>query len=258
MRVRHKDEGLIYKCDLCLQTFIFPDGLKNHKEELHESKILFYCKYCDYISNSARNLNRHEKKHIKPEKRITQQKSCPQCGKIVSKRFFFDHMSKVHGIRMDSDFPFACDVCPYKAETEVVLRKHVVMKHAPVQLGCKLCHFKTPFEVKLSLHLVRAHSEVRCDQCQFSTNCKNKLKSHKDSKHGGYLSCEKCPFRAVNMWTMGKHRLDKHGEKVFCYICKYEAESLQDCLEHALQQHGMKTYGCTECEFITGKKSILF
>ena len=257
-KVRHIDEGMIYKCDICLQTFTFPFGLKKHKEELHESKILFYCNYCNHISNSARNLNRHEQKHINPEKKIRQtSKSCPYCNKIVSIRQFADHVEKVHDIRTDTNFKFSCDVCPYKAETEVVLKKHVVMKHAPVQWSCKLCHYKTPFEVKLNIHQARKHSEVRCDQCQFSTTCKTKLKCHKDSKHGGSLSCEKCPFRASNLWTMGKHRLEKHDEKLFCYICKYEAESLPDCLDHALQQHRMKTYTCSECDFITGKKSNL-
>ena len=253
-RVRHNDEGVIYRCDLCLQTFNFPDGLRVHKEELHETKILFYCNYCNHISNSARNLNRHEKRHINPEKR-TEQKSCPYCSKIVSNRQFAHHLEKAHGIRKDADFTFKCDVCPYKAETEVVLKKHVVVKHAPVQLSCRLCKFKTPFEVKLSIHLVQQHTEVKCDQCSYSSTSKAELKYHKDSKHDGYLSCEKCPFRASNMWTMGKHRWGKHAEKLFCYICQYEAESLPDLLEHALQEHKMKTYCCSECDFITGKKS---
>lgn len=252
------DEGIIYKCDLCLQTFIFLDGLRKHKKELHESKILFYCNYCNHISNSARTLNRHEQRHINPEKRIQgQQKPCPYCSKIVSNRQFTYHLDKAHGIKNDTNFTFSCDVCPYKTATEVVLRKHVVVKHAPVQLSCKFCHYKTPFEVKLNIHLVQKHSEVRCDQCEFSSNCKTKLKYHKDSKHGGHLSCEKCPFRASNLWTMGKHRFSKHDQKLFCYICRYEAESLPDCLDHALQQHQMQTYSCTECDFITGKKSNL-
>ena len=63
-RIRHDNEGVVYRCDICNQTFTFPWAVKGHKEELHSDTNLFYCKHCDHISNSARNMDRHEKKHL--------------------------------------------------------------------------------------------------------------------------------------------------------------------------------------------------
>ena len=48
-RIRHDNEGVVYRCDICNQTFTFPWAVKGHKEELHSDTNLFYCKHCDRL-----------------------------------------------------------------------------------------------------------------------------------------------------------------------------------------------------------------
>ena len=187
------------------------------------------------------------------------EKNCPYCSKILSsRRGYTDHLKRKHGIQKDpSLFKFSCSVCPYKAETELVLRKHVVVKHAPVQFSCTLCPFKTPFQVKLTIHELQQHKEIQCDQCEFTSRIKTTMKNHKISKHSGYLACEKCAFRASNSLRMSKHRWSKHDEPSYCFICRVEAASFTGLLEHILEEHKKKSYCCPEsdCDFVTGKKS---
>ena len=149
-RYRHtpNDEGRIYSCDICYQTFAFPTAVKQHKDELHNSEVLLPCNYCGLISNSNRNLQRHMRRaHLDPEGHILVK--CDYCDKSVQKRSLSRHISKHQQKEVDvNDLKFTCDKCDYKTSTSKYLKMHNINKHPTYLLQCEHCSFFTSYEMR--------------------------------------------------------------------------------------------------------------
>ena len=58
--------GIRFRCDVCGHESPSASYLKIHKEVVHENKMKFKCKKCDYQTYYAANLKTHLKTHLKP------------------------------------------------------------------------------------------------------------------------------------------------------------------------------------------------
>ena len=154
IRYRHTNEGIIYRCDLCPQTFTFPWAVVKHKEDQHTIGDLRKCSFCDYISVS-KNVQRHENKHKYPDEKV----ECTFCGKMIMKINLGVHKAKHYHKKnknIDSDLlVYHCKKCNYKTDKLKHLNVHMVNKHPISVLNCNYCKFTSPFETKLDLHIAK-------------------------------------------------------------------------------------------------------
>ena len=259
IRFKHvrEEEGIIYRCDICLQTFTFPDALKQHIRELHqENATLYSCNLCSLVSNSSRNIRRHvEYSHNRKEF------FCKDCNSIVfdTQRQHLDKHRKKRG-RNQKDpatLVFHCDKCDYKTDAEKYLKGHRVQKHSSHIVNCKFCRYSSPFETKLQIHELKEHSLVTCDQCDFQSNYKHQMKYHQQENHS--FSCKPCDFSTKSKAHLSKHNNVIHNQPIKCDTCVTEGTlsySVEEWLSHR-QGHGLTLVSCTKCDFISTKKCDL-
>ena len=258
-RIKHENEGIIYRCDICNQTFNYPWAIKPHKDELHNENLLFYCKYCNHISNSTRNMNRHEKKCL-----LSRQKDqCQKCGKFLKLSHLLRHNKEGCGVSKKKDpstLVFNCDNCDYKTDKDIYLRKHIVRNHSKNVVQCDFCKFRTPFEVTLRIHIIRFHPLLQCESCDFQTNIKDKMSEHHRNIHP--FTCKHCEFSTIFEYSMKLHVCEAHGQEIDCDFkekekCNYVVTSMEDWKNHRISQHNLDIYSCKKCSFITGNKHEL-
>ena len=258
-RVRHEEEGRVYSCDICFQTFTFPWGVTQHKEDLHNNKT-FKCEHCDMISNSQRNIDRHIKDQHFPDSEILEK--CSYCGKEIKrkslKRHEQKHQEKEKNKSSSSQFP--CKKCNYTTTTSTYLKMHVQTKHPSYMLKCEYCSFVTAYEAKLNIHKIRDHVTMQCHTCDFKTNVKMKMQTHKKYHPP---KCQSCSFTSVSDAYMKKHLIDEHSETIKCgfYVhfnfrrCESEFNDYKLFENHRKTQHQSNIHSCGKCDFITFNKN---
>ena len=250
---RHLNEGRIYRCDLCPQTFAFPDGVKRHKEELHTTGNLLKCSFCDYIS-VPQNIRRHENKHRSPDARVT----CNHCGKSILKLNIVSHRAKHYKDKVKDPalLIFKCTKCDYKTDKRKPLNMHMVNKHPVSVLNCDFCKYSTPFETKLDVHVARKHTTKRnCEDCSFETTSKNEMTNHKKKYHESI--CNKCDFQTKSEVHLRVHKQKGHSEPISCDICKYGCKSVEEYIEHREDEHDRPFIKCNVCDYIATSKGNL-
>ena len=264
-RVWHRDEGRIYSCDICSQSFTFAWGVDQHKRDLHNGDgILYSCKYCDLVSNSNRNIKRHEERqHLMPDGDKTTQ--CNICQRDVKQKSLRRHMGKhqrenpkFYHNEEKASLNVKCDKCDYKTYAQRHLKMHNMTKHPTIELNCQYCSFVTAFEVKLKLHLIKMHKLLKCEMCDFQTNVKDKMRQH-EYKHP--LKCKSCDFSTFSTTFFRVHMCEEHGEPIKCnyektHQCKILSQSRLEFIEH-MKSHGRSVHNCQKCPFLTANKNEL-
>ena len=262
-RVKHTDEGICYRCDICSQSFAFPWGVDIHKRELHGTELL-NCKICGHLTNSIYNLKRHESRHHDKNNTVTFI-DCSTCGEKVKntdkerRSHRYKHFPR--NKRKDpSTHTLSCNQCDYITDKDRYLRMHMVNYHSSNQHICDLCPFQTPFETKLKIHKHTAHILQSCDDCGFKTNIKDTMSkhklSHKERKGPGWkpTECRFCGYPVPTTDILLSHRKEKHAsEYVFCDQCDYSATRVRRLKMHRKKLH----YQCDVCNTNLNSKDLL-
>jgi len=205
------------------------------------------CKYCDYTSNNAGSIKKHEQtKH----EGITE--TCDICGKNY--KDVKSHKKAVHfKVR-----PFKCPHCPYGALNNNSLKNHVIAKHTG-NVHRKLCPH-CPMRVKnLEFHIENTHVNPQpkdkkyvCDTCPYRTHDKSSLNSHIKMTH---LKLTKpCPICEKNiiLSKMRDHMKCHTENKYTCIACDKTYREKLDLSKHILYFHRKFRTPCKYC----GKKEV--
>ena len=263
-RVKHTNEGICYRCDICSQSFAFPGGVDIHKRELHGKDKLSSCKICGYLTNSLYNLKRHERRNHGENNTVTFI-DCSTCGEKVrntdkeKRSHRYKHFPR-NKYKDPSIHTLSCNQCDYITDKDRYLRMHMVNYHSSNQYICDLCPFQTPFETKLKIHKHTAHILQSCDDCGFKTNIKDTMSkhklSHKERKGPGWkpTKCRFCGYPVPTTDILLSHRKEKHAsEYVFCDQCDYSATR-----DHRLKIHRRNIhYQCDVCYTNLNNKDLL-
>ena len=119
-----------------------------------------------------------------------------------------------------SKLKLSCELCPYRANSQKVLKEHIKGQHASVR-------------------------SYVCEKCGYATFQKSNLKQHKDYVHPmeEKIPCEQCPFQSELMGTMLTHVKNNHPRK-------------ESNLKH-IHPVEEKRFQCEQCPYQTKLKGTL-
>ena len=98
----------------------------------------------------------------------------------------------------------------------------------------------------LKEHTQSKHEGVMyyCDQCEYSTSRKRRIRYHQQFKHclpgssGFPFNCTQCEHGTTSKYLLTKQQKSKHEDIIyFCNQCKYKTEMQSDLKKHQLTEH---------------------
>jgi len=270
--VKSHDKGK-YQCLVCDAKFGYSDEAREHYMKTHidtkqlemgmahigNSKIyrklytapsefkIEKCKYCDYQSNNAGNVIKHQQTI---HEGLTEH--CDECGKDY--KDVKSHKRAVHlKVR-----PFKCPHCPYGALNNNALKNHIIAKHTG-NVHRKLCPH-CPMRVKdLESHIENTHVNPKpkdkkfvCETCPYRTHDKSALNSHIKMTH---LKLTKpCPVCEKNIIVskMRDHMKCHQVNQFTCVACDKTYREKLDLSKHILYHHRKFRTPCKYC----GKQEV--
>jgi KRAB domain-containing zinc finger protein len=205
VRLQHKEDGNIHKCDLCDKTFINGPLLRNHIKT-HDK--CFKCKYCSKLFSSRYNLETHLVTHTGERNH-----KCDVCGKNYSTKSSLKNHKATHSDAKN----FKCDQCPKLFKTNRRLYVHKFSHATEEKFQCDICSARFRVKQYLKYHMIK-HSTTKPYECKV---CKKKFK-HKKSweKHSNH----------------DKHAIIKK-EAQQCGLCTEVCTTKTDLLEHVRLFH---------------------
>lgn len=121
------------ECQIC-HVKIKHVSMQEHLRDFHVDERKFKCKMCTKTFKADKDLNRHEKVHLKKF-------NCQICFR----KFRLQYDLNVH-VRQNHENPgsFKCEICGRKFNEKVVLKRHLT-KHQNVEkhLKCDRCDYAT-------------------------------------------------------------------------------------------------------------------
>ena len=208
----------LHQCSQCDQEFPLSTALKNHMIQVHTTERNFKCSKCDRFFKTSHAANAHERmSHFDGNG-----PPCPQCGKIFKANYLLKtRLETVHATNK-----FYCEECGKGFALERYLNDHIERVHQEIpMLTCPFedCETKAKGERNLKIHIKRNHikkvkktknficaycpksfhtnntkkrhektmhlnqRDLKCDQCEYSTNYPGHLKEHKEAFHEGKM-----------------------------------------------------------------------
>ncbi|VEN37676.1 unnamed protein product [Callosobruchus maculatus] len=271
---KHPETASSYKlsrCVHCEATFKTKTALDEHVFKKHPDfaapvdKKIFECSQCSFRTVRKSYLRKHMLTHSN-YKLYT----CTHCdAKFKRNATLNDHIIRKHpdfatvrihikrhmSVHSETCKPSTCKHCNATFKTKTALNKHVVKEHPdlPASVGkklfeCSQCSFRTVQKRSLNSHIIRDHPD-------FATSIDSAV-----------YECTSCPYKTTARGYFEKHML-LHPETCKVSTCKhcnvtFKTERALD--EHVVWKHpdlaalvGEKILECSECSFITFRKSYL-
>jgi len=225
MHVDTIHNGKVFPCeyDDCQYTSLRKDGLKNHISKVHghekvallpnlRENFRFNCKKCDYSAKLKEKLKLHIDA-IHDGKQFSCDYNADCTYQARRKEQIKEHIMTVH-----ENIRYPCDKCEYTATQRGQIKFHVETVHEGKGYKCKEinCKYIALKKDTLEEHIRKVHinEKVRfyCDQCDFTSTVKAKIKLHIDSKHEGIVyACEECDYKASRKDILKVHVNKKHN-----------------------------------------------
>ena len=246
VHIKAEHFNLIHNCLECDKSFLTRTSLKKHVIAAHTTERNFKCTKCPAKFKRRGDLNNHENVHSSTPKSICphcgekfkHEKSmsyhiknvheesiacfCDQCGfKSKNQHTLKRHMIRMHGGEKET---FHCphEDCEKVYKDKATLRDHVNFIHLKVQKpkterrhSCSYCtkKFFCPSDAKKhenTFHLSKR--EIKCEQCEYTTNYPHSLKKHIESIHLGIMY--DCYYPGCTKSYNKKGNLDAHKSRV--------------------------------------------
>ena len=228
-----------WTCHICSMSFNFVNGLQEHTRNNHETANFLKCQYCDFETNSNRNLKRHENNHTKPN-----QFACDECGKTYSDKGDLKkhktshagpvqcdlcdktvkstfrlsrHISSMHGDDAESG-KFICEVCSSTLRTKEYLKRHMKNVHCGYSFMCSICDKKFKTKYHLTQHEEYHSDDTRTTECKVCGTIikgerKRTIEIHMEThSKTNYMKCEKCEYYFRWQTNLIKHNQMYHGQ----------------------------------------------
>lgn len=171
-------------CDKCGKMYNSQFNLENHKSSQHgeyldECQNVYKCRICNEKFDNRTDLYSHMKMHTK--ERINQELLCDTCGKCFSNPHNLKSHQKVHlDIR-----PFACEVCPKRFRTRLLLRQHLHV-HTGIKVLDLLFFIGSVYLLLfdlIGLQIVSPFQEFQCVHCLQLFAKQDSLRTHLKKRH---------------------------------------------------------------------------
>ena len=218
-------------------------SLKSHRRQHGvEPSSLKSCKQCGYTCVNISNLIIHVRsKHPKPGQ-PTRKFSCSSCDFETSGLSQDEEFKLIMHKTIHQAGEIICTMCPYKTEKRFSVKRHLAEVHGIGQVfQCNQCDYKTggaSGRGHLKLHMMRHNQEKNflCDQCEFGTYEKTRLKEHYNNRHGSdppKYSCNECDYKSNDKGNFKAHQEVRHGSVILsCEECDYKTKSKRGLREH--------------------------
>ena len=179
-------------CDMCHKYKTTREGdLTRHIKYVHwkSEQKQFLCDMCDYETTRQHDLTKHiEEMHLKSE---LKQFMCDMCEyETRRKRNLTIHIKHVH--LKPAQRQFVCDMCDYETTRQDNLTRHIKdvhLKSNEKHFLCDICGYETTRHYDFTRHMgshrrtVHSPQNIKCEQCNFTTDVKKKLTQHIKRKH---------------------------------------------------------------------------
>lgn len=256
-------------CDVCLKEFKIHKSLKEHLEvhenqfnceecdvgyrkvldyvlhmRLHSPNEVFTCIFCDFQTNSIKDVTEHvNSNHDNPAKY-----TCQKCNKgFYIYNWYVEHDNFHTGTQ-----PFKCDLCNKKFFYSRFLAAHkrAVHKHRPSIYECVICKKRYQHKNSLKLHMnVHTGNVTICDICGKTLTSPEKLKFHMRT-HTGYkpYACSYCEKSFTKKPILVEHERVHTGEKPYeCHYCHKAFTQRSSLVIHIRGHTGERPYVCHLC-----------
>ena len=298
--IKHTHELIRYDCSICSDVkTIGRDGLRkhfyrNHKElsfvlrehpsyQISEEDLTkrpsFKCEICAFDARSAWRVRNHmNSEHPNSQETISTLRVEAKAKEYFKEGDYYvckscDHRTQIlDSLRMHikrKHTEKSCSFCDFKAKDYLSLKEHAVTQHEGIISQCKHCGKNILSTEGLRRHMLHYHTEKCdtnislsfCDQCEFNTYGKFKLKRHIQALHtkeGDYEQCPQCEYVGKSSERVKLHVQSVHeGKKVkrsassSCEICAYTCSGKSKLALHMSAKHGVDSqiFYCDQCEF---------
>ena len=233
-----------YFCEVCGKNFKSWYNKKYHSAKVHEYGK-FWCleENCETKMESVPNFLSHIRENH-PEKKTTE---CDVCSDQIALYNFSEH-------RID---------CVMNDNKTRMLRNR--LRHEQKGFKCRFCGEGFSYSLKRTKHENEMHTgqTYMCEQCDFQTQDRVKLYSHRKQTHEKVMvACEICG-RMMNAKHVRKHMDYVHGQKkdnAQCPDCGEVFDRNQSLTKHRILAHGLESnlkHPCSVCGKIEFSNSAL-
>jgi len=233
-----------YECELCGEKFLWPAGLRGHKQSKHSVEKKLKCEICGKKIKRRSTLKSHLATHY--ERRMFK---CYICHKTFNKQDYL----RAHRASAHSDAKkHACKYCGKKFKTNSCCRKHERIHTGIPKQECPVCH---KYVIKLGNHLkihdANEEKQFSCTFCKKSFLTKRLCQLHEFKVHIEERTeeCLKCG-KLYKPSYIDKHKalcLTKTQE-FKCSLCAKLFKTALN-LKHHMQLHsGERKYVCEVCQ----------
>lgn len=231
----HMNPCKMFKCDICVASFLTPHKLKTHIKTKHRTQLkelyTFECQHCEDKFSTPFELNKHnESKHEKGRKLnpetggytyeeykevvVSKSKQCPLCTKIfTTAKHMRVHLRSVHN---GKERKFICDICGKQFTSNIHASRHKNYAHS------------------------RDRQKMECDYCKRKFTCKRYLAEHINAHTGNTIyGCRICKKTFLYTNGLRRHILSRHKDTDVVIL-----NEVKDIFPSHLQSYQIKCRYC--------------
>nr|CAB3264148.1 myoneurin [Phallusia mammillata] len=271
--------GLLFKCDICWETFRKFDSFKEHRMLSHEIDEIPKCWVCEDVFQSGDDLAQHVPVHYFKEGQNFQKKSKPKtlpkilpcllCDEQFAEQVDLQqHLETMH----EEDWPITCNDCniTFESHHDSSLSLHIQSYHSmkekpptkkePEEFLCTECGLIFRLQEIYEEHVASrcAHRGHVCQICSRSFTSPQGLKRHHKSEK---FSCGE----QIKKWRLDNDKIDvrkvksqEHVLEYLCTDCNSGFHKFDEFYSHRLEIHNTsEEMRCRFCDFVANYKSQL-
>jgi KRAB domain-containing zinc finger protein len=172
---------------------------------------------------------------------------------------------------------YECEECDYSSKERRLLKGHVRRKHQDNKCeypGCNL-RVSTPSRLREHMQVHANEKEYECDLCDYRSNVKSSLNTHKKNKHllssdealharSRAHKCSQCDFVSTSRIAIIRHEsthLDPVNRPFKCDKCSYATGEKKLLNNHMISGHDCNSQKpiltCDKCDFTAVTKNTI-